>query len=48
MRKWGIDPKTIQYDDYDDWTKARIKLEQLQITCPYKTIVIDSITSCAD
>lgn len=48
MRNWGIDPKTISYDDYDDWTKARIKLEQLQINCPYKTVVIDSITSCAD
>jgi hypothetical protein len=48
MRKWGIDPKSIVYDDYDDWTKARLKLEQLQVNCPYKTIVADSITSCAD
>jgi hypothetical protein len=48
MKKWGIDPKTISYDNYDDWTKARIKLEQFYVNCPYKTIVIDSITSCAD
>ena len=48
MRKWGIDPKTIHFDDYDDYTKGRTKLEQLQVNCPYKTIVVDSITSCAD
>lgn len=48
MRAWKIDPKSINYDDYDDWSKARVKLEQLQINCPYKTIIIDSITSCAD
>lgn len=48
MKKWGIDPKTISYDDYDDWSKPKKKLEQLQTTCPYKTIVIDSITSMAD
>ncbi len=48
MKRWGIDPKSIHYDDYSDWTTARNKLEQLQVTCPYKTIVIDSITSCAD
>lgn len=48
MKNWGIDPKQVSYDDYDEWTKARIKLEQLQLNCPYKTIIIDSITSCAD
>jgi hypothetical protein len=48
MQRWGIDPKTIHFDDYDDFTKGRTKLEQLQTNCPYKTIVIDSITSCAD
>lgn len=48
QRKWGIDPKTITYDDYDDWTKARLKLEQFQVNCPYKTLVFDSITSMAD
>jgi hypothetical protein len=48
MKKWGIDPKTVSYEDYDDWTKARKKLETLQTTCPYKTLVFDSITSMAD
>lgn len=48
MKKWGIDPSTITYDDYEDWTKPRKKLEELQLNCPYKTIVIDSVTSMAD
>ena len=48
MKRWGIDPKTISYDDYDDWNKAKKKLEDFQVTCPYKTIIIDSITSMAD
>jgi AAA domain len=48
MKKWGIDPKTITFDDYDDWNKPKKKLEQLQTSCPYKTIVLDSITSMAD
>lgn len=45
---WGIDMKQIEYDDYEDWTSARIKLEKFQLNCPFKTIVIDSITSSAD
>lgn len=48
MKKWGIDPKTVHFDDYDDWNKPKKKLEQLQTDCPYKTIVLDSITSMAD
>ena len=48
MKLWNIDPKMITFDDYAEWTPARQKLEQMAITCPYKTIVIDSITSCAD
>jgi hypothetical protein len=48
MRAWNIDPKQIQYDDYDDWTKARTKLEKFQLECPFRTLVIDSITSCGD
>lgn len=48
MKKWGIDPKTVTYDDYDDWTKPRQKLEQFQTNCPYKTLVFDSLTSMAD
>jgi len=48
MKALGIDPKLIDYDDYSDWDAPRRKLEQLQVNCPYKTIVIDSITSAAD
>jgi hypothetical protein len=48
MKNFGINPREVEYDDYDDWTKARVKLEQFQIRCPYKTIVLDSITSAAD
>lgn len=48
MKKWGIDPKTITYDDYEDWNKPKMKLEQLQLNCPYKTLVFDSLTSMAD
>lgn len=48
MRNWGVKPEDIDYDDYDDWNKARTKLEQLQVNCKYKTIIADSITSCAD
>jgi hypothetical protein len=47
-RNWGVDLSQVHYDDYVDWTSARNKLENLQTSCPYKTIVIDSITSCAD
>lgn len=48
MKKWGIDPKLINYEDYDDWNKPRAKLEQFQTSCPFKTLVFDSITSMAD
>jgi hypothetical protein len=48
MKKWGIDPKTVSYEDYDDWNKPKQKLEQMLVTCPYKTLVFDSITSMAD
>lgn len=48
LRNWGIDPKLIVFDDYDNYDKPRVKLEQLQINCPYKTIVVDSVTTAAD
>jgi hypothetical protein len=48
MKKWGLDPKTISYEDYDDWTKPKQKLEKFQTDCPFKTLVFDSITSMAD
>jgi hypothetical protein len=48
MKAWGINPKDVAYDSYKDWNAAKTKLEQFQTNCPYKTLVIDSITSCAD
>jgi hypothetical protein len=48
MKKWGVDPKTIKYEDYDDWNKPRTQLERFQSECPYKTLIFDSITSMAD
>ena len=54
IRNWGLDPTTIDYDDYDSWDKAVKKLEQFQVRCEnkkgqkYGTIIVDSITSCAD
>lgn len=47
--KWGVDfEKDVEFDDYADWDKPRAKLISLQTKCPYKTIVIDSITSIGD
>jgi hypothetical protein len=48
MRNWGINPKDIHYDDYSDFNAARAKMEQLQVNCPYATIVGDSITTAAN
>ena len=48
MRAWGINPADVNYDDYVDWTKGEAKLKQLQVNCPYKTIIVDSITSVGD
>jgi hypothetical protein len=48
MKHWKIDPKTIEYDDYSDWDLGRKKLESLQVNCPYKTIIVDSGTICAN
>jgi hypothetical protein len=48
MKKWGVNPKQVVYDDYVDWSKPKAKLEQLQVDCPFKTIIVDSITSIGD
>ncbi len=48
LKKFGIDPTTIHYDDYDDWNKPKAQLEKFQTQCPYKTLVFDSLTSMAD
>jgi len=48
MKRFGIKPQDVSYDDYSDWDKPKAKLEQLQVSCPFKTIIIDSITSIGD
>lgn len=48
MKNWGINPRDVHYDDYTDWDKPRAKIESLQVNCPFKTIIIDSITSMGD
>ncbi len=48
MKEWGIDPKQVHYEDYDDWNKGCAQLEKLQVSCPFQTIIVDSATSCAD
>jgi AAA domain len=48
MKHFGINPNQIAYEDYSDWSRAEMKLKQLQTDCPYKTIIADSITSCGD
>lgn len=48
MKQWGINPTDVKYDDYDDWDKPRAKLESFRLNCPFKTLVIDSVTSAAD
>jgi hypothetical protein len=48
MRKWGINPSDINYDDLKNYDEARKKLELMASNCPYKTIIVDSITTGAN
>jgi hypothetical protein len=48
-KRWGVDmDKDVHFDDYTDWNKPKAYLEKLKLNCPYKTIIIDSITSMGD
>ena len=47
-KRWGVDLKKVDYEDYTDWDKPKAKLKSFQLNCPYKTIIIDSITSIGD
>lgn len=49
-KRWGVNIKTgsVDYDDYTNWDKPRAKLESLSVNCPYKTIIVDSVTSIGD
>lgn len=46
--RWGIKVKDIHFDDYQDWEKPRAYLEKLRVNCPFRTIIVDSITSIGD
>jgi len=48
LRHFGIDPKLINFDNYSDWDGPKRKLENFLMTCPYRTVIIDSVTSLAD
>jgi hypothetical protein len=48
MKRWGINPKDIEADDYSDWDRPKAKLEQFQVNCPFRTIIVDSVTSIGD
>ena len=48
-KRWGINlDRDVKFDDYKDWDAPRTKMTQLQLNCPFKTIVVDSITSIGD
>lgn len=48
MSKWGRSFDDIEYDDYSDYDKVRSKLESFRTKCPYKLLVVDSVTSMGD
>lgn len=48
MQKWGIDPKLVSYDNYEDWSRAQQKMDLFKRDCPFRTLVFDSITSMGD
>ncbi len=48
MKHHNISGADINYDTYDKIAPAIRKLEAFKLNCPYKTIVIDSITSASD
>ncbi len=47
-KRWGIDMNRVDFDDYTDWDRPKARLEQMQVNCNYKTIVVDSVTSIGD
>lgn len=47
-KEWGIDNSQIDFEDFKSYDEVSIKLKQLQVNCPYKTLVIDSVTSLGD
>jgi hypothetical protein len=48
MKRWGIKAKDIHFDNYTDWDKPEAKLKSFQLSCPYRTVIVDSVTSIGD
>lgn len=48
FKAFNLPADHLTYDDYENWTAARQKLELFQAKCEYNTIVIDSVTAMAD
>ncbi len=48
FKLWKLPADHVDYEDYQDWTNFRKKLEGFRASCPYNTIVVDSVTSMAD
>lgn len=47
-KRWGINMKEVHFNDYSNWDEPRAQLGRLQVNCPFKTIIVDSITSIGD
>jgi hypothetical protein len=53
-KNWGIDMTQIDYETFARegsvirWNKVIDKLKSFQMSCKYKTLIIDSVTSSAD
>jgi hypothetical protein len=48
-KRWGLWGKGhVQFDDYTDYDKVKAKLKQFEVSCPFKTIIVDSVTSIGD
>jgi len=49
MMKWNIPLNQVTYKDYWDWSAAEQQLKRFRDNgCPYKSLVVDSITSLGD
>jgi hypothetical protein len=48
-KRWGLWGRGhIVADDYSDWDTPKKKLDSFRVNCPFKTIIVDSLTSIGD
>lgn len=47
-KKWGMNTADIHYDDFSSYDEIDAQLKKLQVNCPYKTVILDSVTSVGD